>query len=107
MDLYNWYIKSGMLCGDLCVSQGAHADKYREYREFKKMHRAFTDKTIDKLRDSEREHVYIEVKITGGSEIVVQSARGDLCLVNMDNYFYSNDARKADQYEKLKRAFPR
>jgi hypothetical protein len=104
MDLYNWYIKSGLLCGDLCTRTGS-ATKYREYQEFKKMQKSFTEKTLDKLCDPERVHVYAEVKILGRrSPNVVQSAHGDLHLVNMDNYFYSNDARKLSQYEKLKQS---
>ena len=108
MGLFNWYVKDGLLCGDLCLvtmRQEQYISEKNSYREPEFIQKQ--DKKYKKSHPSSyRFHLFVKLEIVLVENkiitVIYEKHEIKIQLQNMDSYFYLNEIRKNKQLEQLK-----
>jgi len=107
MNLFNWYLLDGLLCGDLCLVTMRQEQYISEKNTYKDP--LFIQKQDSKYKRSHpnenRFHMFVQLKIILVEDktvtVIYEKREKKIQLQNMDSYFYFNEIRKIEQEKKL------
>lgn len=108
LNLYNWYVLDGLLCGDLCLVNMRQNEYSLEKNTYKNIN--YIRKQDKKYKKSHpcdyRFHLFVKLQIIHIDNKVAttmyEKRKQNIILQNMDSYFYFNEIRKKKLEEIVK-----
>lgn len=100
MDLFNWYIQDGLLCGDLCLVNMRQIEYRLEKNTYKTpIYIQTRDIKYRKTRPNEhRFHLFVQLKIihieNNIATVIYEKHQKQIILQNMDSFFFFDEIKK-------------